>query len=370
MSEAEALRLPAATGDRLARRNVLVLAAAGALAGANASVIFATGAIVGSMLAPDPGLATLPISIFVVGMATGTLPAGMIARRWGRRPAFMIGTGCGVLMGVLGCLATLWSSFALFSVSTFFGGLYAAVTQSYRFAAADTASDAFKPKAISWVLAGGIAAGFLGPQLVQFTMDLWAPYLFAASYAAQALVALIAMAVVAQVDIPKPPPTSLGTGRPLMAIVSQPRFATAMVCGLVSYALMNFVMTSAPLAMRLCGHSISDLNLAIQWHVIAMYAPSFVTGTLIARYGAPIVIGSGLVLTAAAAVVGLMGITVAHFWIAMILLGVGWNFGFVGASTMVAQSCEPSERQQGPGVQRLSRSSASWPLARSRRGRS
>ncbi|MCP8938351.1 MFS transporter [Alsobacter sp. SYSU M60028] len=332
-------------GDRLARRNVVVLAAAGALAGANASVIFATGAIVGSTLAPDPGLATLPITIFVLGMASGTLPAGMIARRWGRRRAFLIGAFCGALMGVLGSLAVIWGSFPLFTVATFFGGVYAAVTQSYRFAAADTASDAFKPKAISWVMAGGVLAGVIGPQLVQLTMDSWAPYLFAASYAAQAGVALVAMAVLSLVRIPKPQPVSVrGGGRPLLAIIRKPQFATAMLCGLVSYALMNLVMTSAPLAMKMCGHSIADSNLAIQWHVIAMYAPSFVTGSLISRFGAPRVIAAGLLLLAAAAVVDIAGVTVAHFWTGMILLGLGWNLGFVGASTMVAQSCAPAER--------------------------
>lgn len=334
-------------GDSLARRNVLVLAVAGALAGANASVIFATGAIVGSTLAPDPSLSTLPITVFVVGMAVATLPTGMIARRWGRRPAFMIGAACGMAMGLLGCLAVLWGSFALFTVATFFGGLYAAVTQSYRFAAADTASASFKPKAISWVMAGGVMAGVIGPQLVQATMNLWPPYLFAASYLAQAAVALVAMAVLSFVKIPKPPPVGLvGTGRPLHLILLKPSFATAMICGLVSYALMNLVMTSAPLAMKMCGHSISDSNLAIQWHVIAMYAPSFFTGTLIARFGVAPVIAAGLLLLAGAGVVDLLGTSVAHFWTGMILLGLGWNLGFIGASALVVQSCTAEERNK------------------------
>lgn len=333
-------------GDRLARRNALILATGGALAGANATVIFATGAIVGVQLAPDPALATVPVSIFVVGMAAATLPTGAIAARFGRRVAFIAGTACGVTMGVLAALAVLAGSFWLFCVATFFAGCYAAVTQSYRFAAADTASDAFKPKAISWVMAGGVLAGVIGPQLVQHTMDLYPPYTFAASYGAQALVALVAMAVVSKVDIPTPPPRVAGDGRPLMTIAAQPRFIAAVVCGVVSYGLMNLVMTSAPLAMKMCGHSISDSNLAIQWHVIAMFAPGFFTGSLISRFGSPAVIAAGLVLLVGAGIVDMAGTTVPHFWIGLILLGVGWNFGFVGASALVAQTASPTERNR------------------------
>ncbi len=333
-------------GDQLARRNAFILASAGALAGANATVIFATGAIVGVQLAPDPALATLPVSIFVVGMAAATLPTGAIAARYGRRVAFITGTACGALMGVLAALAVLAASFWLFCLATFFAGYYAAVTQSYRFAAADTASDAFKPKAISWVMAGGVLAGVIGPQLVQHTMDLYPPYTFAVSYVAQALVALVAMAVVAQVDIPTPPPRKAGEGRPLMQIAAQPRFIAAVICGVVSYGLMNLVMTAAPLAMKMCGHTISDSNLAIQWHVIAMFAPGFVTGSLISRFGAPAIIAAGLVLLVGAGIVDMAGTTVPHFWIGLILLGVGWNFGFVGASALVAQTAAPSERNR------------------------
>ena len=332
--------------DRRARANVLRLAAAQALAGANASVIFATGAILGATLAPDPGYATLPISIFVVGMAAGTLPTGWISREHGRRAAFVIGTGCGALTGLLGALAVLIASFPLFCLATFVGGLYAAVAQSFRFAAADGASAAFRPKAVSWVMAGGVFAGVLGPQLVNVTMDLWPPYLFAASYLAQSVVALVAMAVLSGVDLPKPPPSDRAAGRPLIEIVRQPRFLTAAACGVVSYALMNLVMTSAPLAMQICGHALSSSNLAIQWHVIAMYGPSFFTGALIARFGTQRIVALGLAITAAAAITGLSGITVAHFWSALILLGVGWNFGFVGASAMVLEAHRPEERNK------------------------
>lgn len=330
--------------DRAALRNALRLAFAVALAGANATVIFATGAIVGSMLAPDPAYATLSISVFVVGMAAGTLPIGWIARRYGRRAAFMTGAGSGVLTGLLACYAVVTGSFALFCLATFFGGLYQAAAQSYRFAAADSASDAFRPKAIAWVMAGGVFAGVLGPQLVTYTMDLWQPYLFAVSYLAQAAVALIAMVVLWQVEAPPPLPVDTPDARPLMEIVKQPRFVAAVICGVISYGLMNFIMTSAPLAMKLCGHAVTDSNLAIEFHVIAMYLPSFITGSLISRFGAGKVILAGMVLIVLAAVAGLAGQTVYHFWVDMILVGLGWNFGFIGATALVTETHRPSER--------------------------
>lgn len=334
----------AAADDGLARRNALILSLAVALAGANATVIFATGAIIGSMLAPSQALATLPVSVFVVGMAAATLPVGLIGRRWGRRAAFQFGTFCGFLAGAIGCVAVLKGLFPLYCLATFFGGIYAAVSQSYRFAAADTASDRFKPKAISWTLTGGVVAGVVGPQLVQHTMDTWAPYTFAFTYLTQAGMALIAMLVVSQVHIPTPVRGASRAGRPLAVIAAQPRFVAAVICGVVSYMLMNLVMTSAPLAMKLCGHAISDSNLAIQWHVVAMYAPGFFTGSLINRFGAPRVILAGLLLTAGCAVVDLAGTDVMHFWIGLILLGLGWNLGFIGASALVVQAANPEER--------------------------
>ena len=330
--------------DRLARRNALLLAAAVALAGANSTVIFATGAIVGSAIAPDKSLATLPISIFVVGMAMGTLPIGWIARRFGRRAAFATGASSGVITGLLACLAVIIGNFPLFCLSTFFGGIYGAAAQSYRFAAADTASPAFRPKAISWVMAGGIFGGILGPELITHTMDMWQPYLFAASYIAQALVALISILVLMQVEAPPPVSHAQSDARPLREIIKQNRFIAAVICGIVSYGLMNFVMTSAPLAMKLCGHDLADSNRGIEWHVIAMYLPSFITGGLIARFGAPRVILAGMALIVAAGLVDLMGTTVAHFWTGLILIGVGWNFGFIGASALVTETHRPSER--------------------------
>src|SRR4030088_778484 len=333
-------------GDARARSNVVRLAAAQALTGANSAVIFAPGSIVGATLAPDISLGTVPLSMYWLGLAAGPLPSGAISRAYGRRVAFIVGTGCGVLTGLLGAFAILRGSFVLFCGATFLGGLYGAVSQSYRFAAGEGASAGYRPKAGPWVMAGGVFAGVLGPQLVQWTMDVWPPYLFAFSFVAQAVVAVVAMIVLSGVDAPKPAPSDLHGGRPLFKIARQPRFIAAALCGVISYPMMNLVMTSAPLAMKMCGLSVSDSNFGIQWHIVAMYGPSFFTGSLIARFGAPKIVAIGLSLEAVGAMVGLSGITAMHFWATLIVLGVGWNFGFVGASALVLETHRPQERNK------------------------
>jgi predicted MFS family arabinose efflux permease len=336
-----------AAGDHLARRNALVLAVTQALAGGNSTVLVATAGIVGTTLAPDKSLATLPISIFVLGMWMGTLPIGALARRLGRRNALQIGTVCGVLTGLICCLAVLQGSFLLFNVGAVFSGLYASAHQSYRFAAADTASEAFRPKAISWVLFGGVVAGVVGAQLVIATQDLWPPYLFAATYIGQAALALISAGVLMFLNIPKPPARSAaGDGRPLSEIAKQQRFVVAVACGVATYSMMNLVMTSAPLAMVMCNHSVTDATLGLQWHVLGMYAPSFATGALISRFGLERITGAGLALIIVSAVIGIAGISLWHFWIALALLGVGWNFAFIGATTMVTHCHRPNERNK------------------------
>lgn len=331
--------------DRLAKRNAVVLAVTQALAGANNTVMLATGAITGSMLAPDKIYATVPITVYVIGMWLGTLPVGMLARRFGRRAAFQVGTVFGVATGIFGYFAVMQSSFLLFNIGAICCGLYAAAHQAYRFAAADTASEAFRPKAISWVLIGGVFAAILGPQLVIATKDAWPPYLFAASYLAQAAVAVLAAVVLSFLKIPIPPRVQAGgEGRPLKEILQQPRFVVAVICGVASYAMMNMVMTSAPLAMVQCDHSVGDATLGLQWHVLGMYAPSFFTGTLIARFGNERVIGAGFLLLLVSAGISMAGITLWHFWIGLVLLGVGWNFGFIGATAMVTQCHTANER--------------------------
>lgn len=326
--------------------NLWRLVIAQALAGANAVVVYATGAIVGSMLAPSPLLATLPISIFVVGMAVCILPVGRIARLYGRRASFLVGAAAGVIAGVVAMVALLLGWFWLFCTATFFGGVYAAVVLSFRFAAADAVPAERKAKALSLVMAGGVAAGVVGPQLVTWTMHLWPAQVYVATFLAQAIAAALSALVLLGVRLPKPTAAEIAGGRPLWQVARQPRFIAAVICGAVTYMLMNFLMTAAPLAMHMHGHSHTHTNLGVQWHVIAMYAPSFFTGSLITRYGAARMTALGLVLTAISAAVGLGGLDVAHFWWMLILLGIGWNFGFLGASAWVLECHRPEEKNR------------------------
>jgi MFS family permease len=330
--------------DHLARRNAMVLAVAQALGGANNVIIYSTASIVGAVIAPDKGLATLPITCMVLGLWLGTLPVGALARRFGRRIALLTGSGFGVASGLISYAAVVSGHFPLLLVGAFCGGLYASSQQSYRFAATDTASDAYRPKVVSWVLAGGVFAALIGPQLVIFTKDLLPPYLFAASYLGQAALAALAMLVLDFVKVPPVAGPRSDSARLLIEIVRAPRFIVAVACGVASYSMMNLVMTAAPLAMVGCGHSVTDATLGIQWHVLGMYAPSFLTGSLIARFGITRITGVGLGLIALTAVVGITGLSVAHFWTALVLLGVGWNLAFIGATTMVTQCHRPEER--------------------------
>src|SRR5262249_44355202 len=234
---------------------------------------------------PDKGLATLPVTSMVFGMWLGTLPLGLLARHFGRRFALQCGSAFGILSGLISYWAVMNGQFWLLLVGTFCGGLYAAAHQSYRFAAADTASEAYRPKVVSWVLAGGVFAAVLGPQLVIFTKDMLSPHLFAASYLGPSVCALAAAAVLHFVKVPPLAPARHDTVRPLGEIVRSSRFIVAVACGMASYGMMNMVMTSAPLAMVGCGHSVTDATLGIQWHQLAMDAPSFITGSLGAAFG-------------------------------------------------------------------------------------
>jgi len=281
------------------------------------------------MLASDPGLATLPVSVMVCGIWLGTLPQGYLARNFGRRFALQAGSVVGALAGLVSCVAVIEGSFLLFLVGTFGCGIYAAAHNSYRFAACDTASDDYRPKAISFVLAGGVMAGFIGSTVVIVTKDWWVPHLFAATFIAQSALAVVAGLVLTQLKSPPPMPRAERRLNPADRFrkscgsrCSSPRSPAAWV----SYVIMNLVMTSAPIAMVGCGHSVTQSTLGIQWHVLGMYAPSFVTGSLIARFGVFRIIALGLTLLLASAAISMAGESVGHFWIGLALLGVGWNF--------------------------------------------
>lgn len=331
-------------GDTLAKRNALVLAFAQALGGASPAIVVSLGGLVGQTLADNKELATLPVSLINLGLASGTIPAAMLMRRLGRRSAYILAGLIGVIAGSLAAAGIGAASFPLFCLGTFVAGFWGSYTQSYRFAATDTASESFRPKAISWVMVGGLAAGIIGPQTVIWTRDLIGSAPFAGAFLGQAVLALLTIVVVSFLRASPVATVSKTGGRPLREIVTQPRFIVAVVAGLVSYGLMSFIMTAAPLAMIGCGHTIGEAALGIQWHILGMFGPSFFTGNLIARFGKVKVTAAGLLLIALAAVIGLSGITVAHFWATLILLGIGWNFGFIGATTLVTECYRPEER--------------------------
>lgn len=330
----------------LQRNNIFRLATAQALGGGNSVIVYATAAVVGDGLAPDKSLATLPVTIFVIGMALCTLPAGAIAQRFGRGRVFLLGSLCGMLMGLMAALGIYLTSFVLFCSAMLLGGAYAAMVLSLRFAAAECVPEASQPRALSIVMAAGLIAGVIGPQTVTYTMHLWQPYLFVPTYLAAAGMALVCAVALLRVRLPRPQASMAHAGRSLAALIRQPRLLVAMLYGVVSYLLMNFLMTSAPLAMKHENLPVESSNLALQWHVIAMYAPSFFTGTLISRFGANRVVMAGLLLTGASAAVGLAGVLPLHFYLSLMLLGIGWNFGFVGASALVLKCHEPSEKNR------------------------
>lgn len=342
--------LSAENGDRLARRNAMVLSASMALAGANAAVVIATGSLIGSLLAPKPTLATLPVTAFVFGTALFAYPASNLMKKIGRRAGFMVGCLAGVSAGLLGALAIWTASFWLYVLATTSAGAYQSFVTLYRYAAADTATPGFRPKAISWVMTGGILAAVVGPQLVITTKDLFTPLTFLGTYLGQAAVAVLAIAVVSRFeDGPPLSEATMSAARPLGEIIRNVRFLAAVLCGTVAQAMMNMVMTATPIAMVGCGFSVTESTLGIQWHVLAMYVPSFFTGNLVARFGKGRVVMAGLIILIAAGITNLAGITLAHFWGSLILLGLGWNFAFVGATAMVTDHHSPGERAKVQG---------------------
>lgn len=328
------------------RRNAIILSVAQALGGANPSIVVALGGLVGAGLAPSAALATLPVSVLQLGLAAGTIPAAFLMNRLGRRNAYLIGGVVGAFAGSISTVAVSLGSFLLFCIGTGLAGFYSSFVNSYRFAAADDAAPADRTRAISWVMTGGIAAGVIGPQTVIWTRDML-PVPFAGGFLGQAALALVSLLVLANFRSNAPPSgtAAAGPGRPLGQIVRQPRFILAVIAGLVTYGLMSLLMTAAPVAMVVeCGLSVNAATLGIQWHILAMFGPSLVTGRLIARFGKLPVTAAGLLLLAAAALVGLAGRDVAHFWVALVLLGLGWNLGFIGATAMVTECYRPEER--------------------------
>ena len=346
--------LAQASPDRRAKRNVLVLVAAQAILGAQMPMIFTVAGLAGQSLAPNACWATLPISFAVIGSMLTATPISAFMQRFGRRAGFAIGALGGAIGGALGAFALLHQSFILFVLAALFTGIYMSAQGFYRFAAADTASDSYRPKAISMVMAGGLLSAVVGPQLVKVTADsMVVPFL--GTYLAVMGLNLVGVFLFTLLDIPKPRPAAAGAplGRTRAQMIRTPKIAVAMICATVSYALMNLVMTSSPLAVVGCGFTKGNAADVVTAHVLAMYAPSFFTGHLIARFGAERIVAIGLVILAGAGAVAISGVDLMNFFVALALLGLGWNFGFIGATTMLTAQQAPEERGRLQGLNDL-----------------
>ena len=340
--------------DDTARKNVWVLVAAQAILGAQLSMVFTIAGLAGQTLASNPCWATLPISVMVIGSMLTATPLSAFMQKYGRRAGFAVGAVGGMIGGAVGAWGLITHSFLAFLIGALFTGVYMSAQGFYRFAATDTASDAYRPKAISYVMAGGLLSAVLGPQLVKVTVDsMVVPFL--GTYLAVIALNAVGIFLFVFLRIPKPVHAVEGAfkGRSRMELIRSPRVAVAVIVGTVSYALMNLVMTSSPLAVVGCGFAKSNAADIVMAHVLAMYAPSFFTGHIIARFGVEKVMAVGLAILAAAGMVAFSGVTLPHFFGALMLLGLGWNFGFIGATTMLSGAHAPEERGRMQGMNDL-----------------
>ena len=327
------------------RRTILLLAFAQALYSCCVITVFATGPLVGLMLASAKGYATWPVTSFVVGSMIAVWPASALMKIFGRKPIF-IG---GAVLSIIGALVSIWaitqSSLTLFCVGAALQGVLQATSSFYSFTAAEAAGPDDKSVAISWVLTGGVVAAIAGTIISSQTRDMFAPFTFAGSYAAVVIFSALSLIVFAFLDLPKPTAAEIsGPQRSWPELLRQPKLVIAMATAIFSYALMNLMMTSAPVAMAACGFGAGDSSWVIQWHVLAMFVPSFFTGALIKRYGVNLITGIGMAILISAGGAALMGITFTHYAVALMLLGLGWNFGFIGGTTMLTTTYRPAER--------------------------
>ena len=347
--------LSEAKENRIAKHNTLIYATCQALGASSSVVNISLGGLSGYyLLEADKSLATAPVTGFNIGVAVGAIPAAMMTRWLGRKYGFMFG----LVIGITGLLIATWSlinqNFVIFCIGAILSGIAGGFGQQYRFAATDHGTPEFRAKAISWVLAGGMVAAVLGAQTVIRTSDLLLPTQFAGAYLSVSVLLLLSIAALAFLKSGNSnvlvSGIELEPARPLSQIISQPRFIVAVMCGTLTYALMSFVMTGAPLAMVGCGISRDNAVLGIQWHVLAMFGPSFFTGNLIARFGKENIVSVGMAILIGCALVALSGLELWKFWVALILLGIGWNFGFIGATSMVTDTYRPSEKNKAQGA--------------------
>jgi MFS family permease len=363
--------------DRRAKRNVRVLVLAQAILGSQMPMIFLVGGLAGQSLASNVCFATLPISMIVLGSMLSATPVSAIMQRFGRRAGFFLGAAGGACGALVAGYGLLNASFPIFLAGSFLTGIYMSAQGFYRFAATDTASDDYRAKAISYVMAGGLLSAIIGPQLASVTSLSLSSVPFVGTYMAVVVLNVLGSLLFLFIDIPKPPVPSVDAprGRSRMELLRTPRIAVAVTCAMVSYALMNLVMTSTPLAVVGCGIAgdtsvppfLADMfsgnetsamfkvlaGFVVTGHVLAMFAPSFFTGHLINRFGVERIVGTGLVVLAAAGLVALQGVQLGNFFLALILLGIGWNFGFIGATTMLAGAHAPHERGRMQGLNDL-----------------
>lgn len=334
-----------ATNDSIAKRNVAILVMAQAFLGAQMPMIFTIGGLAGQTLATNVCFATLPISLIVLGSMVSATPMSLIMQKYGRRAGFFLGAIGGAAGGAIGAIGLYQQSFTIFLIGSFLTGIYMSAQGFFRFAAADTASDEFRPKAISYVMAGGLASAIIGPQLVKVTaQSMVVPFM--GTYLAVIAINVVGSLLFFAINIPTPKPRAADAplGRSRLSILKTPAIAVAIICAMVSYALMNLVMTSTPLAVVGCGFEQNTAADIVTAHVLAMYIPSFFTGHLIAKFGVKKIVATGLAILGGAGLVALQGVNLENFYIALILLGIGWNFGFIGATAMLASSHDTSEK--------------------------
>jgi predicted MFS family arabinose efflux permease len=332
------------------QKNVAVLAACQALLFTNNATAIALNGLVGYALASNKALATLPVTSWVVGGALSTLPMSLLMKRIGRRAGFTAGALIGMVGALICSLALYHANFWLFCLGTLVFGVYNAVAQYYRFAAADAASAEFKPKAISLVLAGGLVGGIIGPEVSKHTVDLLDTR-YLGAYLSLIGFLLLVVGVLQLLEIPSTAGDDhRAPARPLKEIMVQPVFIVAATGAAIGYGVMNLLMTATPLAMRLCGHPYSAAATVIGSHVVGMFGPSFFTGTLIRRFGVLQVMAAGALLLYVVVAIALSGISVPHFWFALVLLGIGWNFLYIGGTTLLTGACTPAERAKTQGA--------------------
>ena len=331
------------------KRNIGLLAGCQALLLCNGVTLIAVNGLAGAKLAPTPTLATLTVTGYVIGTALMALPASWFMKRHGRRAGFIAGALLGILGGITCATAVAINSFWLLCLGTLCAGSYNAFGQQYRFAAADMAPTDWKSKAISWTLAGGIVGGFIGPWAGKITRDLWAVE-FAATYASLSAFAVVALLIASRLRVPAMVDAGQqDSGRPLAEIARQPAFMVAVLAAALGYGTMNLLMAATPLAMDICGLPFGDAAFVLQWHVLGMYGPSFFTGSLIKRFGVLNILMAGVVLMVACIGFALSGVTLMHFWWALVLLGIGWNFLYIGGTTLLTETYTSAERAKVQG---------------------